>query len=104
MTVVADRLRVVVAPDGREVAFAVWGDPAGFPVLAMHGTPGCRLSRWPHEELYGTLGVCYVTHDRVGYGRSSRRRGRRIVDDLDDVRLIADELGCVRRGWYHRCS
>ena len=98
MTVVAERLRVVVAPDGREVAFAVWGDPGGFPVLAMHGTPGCRLMRWPDEELYGSLGVCYVTHDRAGYGRSSRRRGRRIVDDVDDVRLIADELGFERFG------
>ena len=98
MTVVAERLRVVTAPDGREVAFAVWGDPAGFPVLAMHGTPGCRLSRWPDEELYGSLGVCYVTHDRAGYGRSSRRRGRRIVDEVDDVALIADELGFERFG------
>jgi pimeloyl-ACP methyl ester carboxylesterase len=98
VTVVAERLRIVAAPDGREVAFAVWGDPSGFPVLAMHGTPGCRLSRWPHEELYGSLGVCYVTHDRAGYGRSSRRRGRRVVDDVDDVRLIADDLGFERFG------
>ena len=98
MTVVAERLRVVVAPDGREVAFAVWGDPEGFPVLALHGTPGCRLMRWPDEELYGSLGVRYVTHDRAGYGRSSRRRGRRVVDEVDDVRLIADELGFERFG------
>jgi pimeloyl-ACP methyl ester carboxylesterase len=96
VSVVAERLRVVVSPDGRDVAFAVWGDPAGFPVLAMHGTPGCRLMRWLDEELYGTLGVCYVTHDRAGYGRSSKRPGRRIVDDVDDVRLIADELGFDR--------
>jgi pimeloyl-ACP methyl ester carboxylesterase len=98
MSVVAERLRVVVAPDGREVAFAVWGDPEGFPVLAMHGTPGCRLMRWPDEDVYGSLGACYVTHDRAGYGRSSRRRGRRIVDDVDDVRLIADALGFERFG------
>lgn len=98
MTVVAERLRVVAAPDGRQVAFAVWGDPAGFPVLALHGTPGCRLMRWPDEELYGRLGVCYVTHDRAGYGRSTRRRGRRVVDEVEDVRLIADELGFERFG------
>ena len=98
MTVVAERLRIVAAPDGRKVAFAVWGDPAGFPVLALHGTPGCRLMRWPDEELYGRLGVCYVTHDRAGYGRSTRRRGRRVVDEVDDVRLIADELGFERFG------
>jgi pimeloyl-ACP methyl ester carboxylesterase len=98
MTAVAERLRIVAAPDGHEVAFAVWGDPAGFPVLSLHGTPGCRLTRWPDEELYASLGVCYVTHDRAGYGRSSRRRERRIVDEVDDVRLIADELGFERFG------
>ena len=98
MTVVAERLRIVAAPDGREVAFAVWGDPAGFPVLSLHGTPGCRLERWPDEELYGGLGVCLVTHDRAGYGRSSRQRGRCVADEVDDVRLIADELGFERLG------
>jgi pimeloyl-ACP methyl ester carboxylesterase len=98
MTVVAERLRFVAAPDGREVAFAVWGDPAGFPVLRLHGTPGCRLMRWPDEDVYASLGVCFVTHDRAGYGRSSRLRGRRVVDDVDDVRLIADEIGFERFG------
>src|SRR3954452_12321402 len=98
MAVVAERLRFVTAPDGREVAFAVWGDPAGFPVLRMHGTPGCRLMRWPDQAVYARLGVCFVTHDRAGYGRSSRLRGRRAVDDVDDVRLIADELGFERFG------
>ena len=98
MAAVAERLQVVVAPDGREVAFALWGDPAGFPVLSLHGTPGCRLTRWPDEMLYGNLGVCLVTHDRAGYGRSSRRRGRRVVDEVDDVRLLADELGFEQFG------
>jgi pimeloyl-ACP methyl ester carboxylesterase len=98
MTVVAERLRVVTAPDGREVAFAVWGDPAGFPVLSLHGTPGCRLQRWPDETLYASLGICLVSHDRAGYGRSSRRHGRSVVDEVDDVRLIADELGFERFG------
>lgn len=98
MTAVAERLRIATAPDGREVAFAVWGDPDGFPVLALHGTPGCRLQRWPDETLYESLGVCLVTHDRAGYGRSSRRRGRCVVDEVDDVRLLADELGFERFG------
>src|SRR3954451_8760632 len=93
MAVVAERLRFVTAPDGRDVAFAIWGDPGGFPVLRLHGTPGCRLMRWPDQAVYGSLGVCFVTHDRAGYGRSSRLRGRRVVDDVDEVRLIADERG-----------
>jgi pimeloyl-ACP methyl ester carboxylesterase len=98
MAIVAERLRFVTAPDGRDVAFAVWGDPAGFPVMRLQGTPGCRLMRWPDETVYAGLDVCFVTHDRAGYGRSSRLRGRRVVDDADDVRLIADELGFERFG------
>jgi pimeloyl-ACP methyl ester carboxylesterase len=91
-------LRTVTTPDGRTLAFAVWGDTDGFPVLALHGTPGCRLERWPDEDLYRGAGVCLVTHDRAGYGRSDRRRGRRIADEADDVRLLADRLGFERFG------
>jgi pimeloyl-ACP methyl ester carboxylesterase len=92
------RLRRLETPDGRTLAFAVWGDPEGFPILVLHGTPGCRLVRWPREELYADLGVCHVTHDRAGYGRSDRNHGRRVVDEVADVRALADELGFDRFG------
>lgn len=93
-----ESLRTLVTADGRTLAFAVWGDPAGSPILALHGTPGCRFDRWPREELYAELGACLVTHDRAGYGRSDRRRGRRVVDEADDVRALADELGFEQFG------
>lgn len=95
---VGDSLRTVITPDGRTLAFAVWGHPDGFPVLALHGTPGCRLERWPDDELYRSLGVCLVTHDRAGYGRSDRRRGRCVADEAGDVAVIADHLGFDRFG------
>jgi pimeloyl-ACP methyl ester carboxylesterase len=82
--------------DGRVLAYAIWGDRDGFPILSLHGTPGSRLERWPHEELYERLGVCYVTHDRAGYGRSTRRPGRRVADEAGDVAALADELGFER--------
>jgi pimeloyl-ACP methyl ester carboxylesterase len=91
-------LRTLETPDGRTLAYAIWGDPKGFPILALHGTPGCRLGRWPREELYADLGVCHVTHDRAGYGRSDRNRGRRVVDEVADVRALADALGFDRFG------
>jgi pimeloyl-ACP methyl ester carboxylesterase len=72
--------------------------PEGFPILALHGTPGCRLVRWPREELYAELGVCFVTHDRAEYGMSDRNHGRRVVDEVADVRALADELGFDRFG------
>lgn len=95
---VAQSLRTVVTADGRTVAFATWGDPNGFPILALHGTPGCRMERWPREGLYRELGVYVVTHDRAGYARSDRRPGRCVADEVDDVLLLADELGFERFG------
>jgi pimeloyl-ACP methyl ester carboxylesterase len=90
---VGERLRTLRTPDGRTLAFATWGDPDGFPILGLHGTPGCRFNRWPNEELFVRLGVFLVTHDRAGYGRSDRHRGRNVADEAADVAAIADELG-----------
>src|SRR5512133_2443201 len=95
---VGEPLRTLQTNDGRTLAFAVWGDPSGFPIMALHGTPGCRLQRWPNEELYQQLGVCVVMHDRAGYGRSTRRHGRSVADAVDDVIAIADQLGFDRFG------
>jgi pimeloyl-ACP methyl ester carboxylesterase len=95
---VGEPLRTLQTNGGRSLAFAVWGDPGGFPIMALHGTPGCRLQRWPHEELYQELGVCLVTHDRAGYGRSTRRRGRSVADAVEDVIAVADELAFHRFG------
>jgi pimeloyl-ACP methyl ester carboxylesterase len=95
---VGESLLKLETPDGRELAFALWGDRDGYPVLMLHGTPGCRLERWPDEDLYRRLGVLVVTHDRPGYGRSTRRPGRRIVDEVDDVVALADHLGLEQFG------
>jgi pimeloyl-ACP methyl ester carboxylesterase len=94
----AETLKTTTTIDGRTLAFAVWGDPKGFPVMSLHGTPGCRLNRWPNEEVYRSLGVRLVTHDRTGYGRSTRHPGRNISDEAADVVAIADALGIERFG------
>jgi pimeloyl-ACP methyl ester carboxylesterase len=91
-------LRTLETPDGRTLAYATWGDPDGFPILSLHGTPGCRLNRWPNEEVYVRAGAHWVTHDRAGYGRSDRNRGRSIADEVADVAALADELGFDRFG------
>jgi pimeloyl-ACP methyl ester carboxylesterase len=75
------------------VAYLDGGDPDGYPVFGLHGTPGCRLSRWPVDNVYGKAGVRYVTTDRAGYGQSSRRRGRVVADEASDVLAVADALG-----------
>lgn len=93
-----ESLSTTTTVDGRTLAFAIWGDTAGFPVMSLHGTPGCRFNRWPDEGVYSRLGVCLVTHDRAGYGRSTRHRGRSVADEAADVAAIADALGFEQFG------
>ena len=45
MTPVDSSKQIIVLADGRALCFAEWGDPEGFPVFALHGTPGGRLNR-----------------------------------------------------------
>ena len=88
------------APDGRRLTFAEWGDLGGAPVFALHGTPGCRLSRHPSEELIRSTGTRLITYDRPGYGGSDRHRGRKVADAASDVAALADWLGIERFGVF----
>ena len=97
MANVAVNARTVSTGDGRVLAYEAVGDPAGAPVFVLHGTPGCRLSgRHPDLSRVSAAGLRLVTYDRPGYGRSSRNRGRSVVDCVTDVAAIADELGIER--------
>lgn len=87
------RKQSIVVGDGRSVCFAQWGDPQGFPVFSLHGTPGGRLDRHPDESRYGAAGVRLITYDRPGCGGSDRLPGRSVVDCVGDVAAIADHLG-----------
>jgi pimeloyl-ACP methyl ester carboxylesterase len=86
----------VERPDGRVVCFASWGDPAGRPLLLLHGTPGSRFSRSPDPDLYGRLQAHVVTFDRPGYGRSTIQRDRTILSVADDAVAVADAVGWDR--------
>jgi pimeloyl-ACP methyl ester carboxylesterase len=92
----ASGTQTVAAADGRTLTVAEWGDPDGFPVFLLHGTPGSRLAGQADESTYAKVGVRVITYDRPGYGGSDRFRGRRVVDSVADVSAIADSLGIDR--------
>jgi pimeloyl-ACP methyl ester carboxylesterase len=89
-------MQTVTASDGRTLAIAECGDPDGFPVFWLHGTPGSRFAGQGYASAYADVGARAITYDRPGYGGSDRLRGRRVVDCAADVSAIADSLGIER--------
>ena len=89
-------LRVRLA-DGTDVGYVKAGDPAGHPVLHLHGTPGSRLevgvpaARRAAEDL----GVRLIALDRPGVGLSPFRRFS-IREYPQLVRGFAAALGLER--------
>ncbi|MFI8520017.1 alpha/beta fold hydrolase [Streptomyces sp. NPDC085481] len=89
-------MREVITDNGRILAVEEWGVPTGIPVVYLHGSPMSRLARYPDESLFRRLGVRLITYDRPGFGYSTPREGRRVVDAAADVAAIADALGLNR--------
>jgi len=83
-------------PDGRTLAVAEWGDPAGIPCFMIHGTPGSRIAWWLDPTIYARHGIRRFTVDRAGYGESTRRPGRIVADFVPDIVAVADTLGLGR--------
>jgi len=82
-------------PDGRVLGWAEYGDPAGAPVVYLHGTPGSRLSRPADTALDG---VRLITLDRPGYGRSTSVRRPSLLGVADDIAVLMTSLGVERFG------
>lgn len=80
----------------RRICYDTSGDPDGLPLFSLHGTPGCRLNRYPDSDRVAETGARLITYDRPGYGQSDRHRGRTVVDCVTDVTAIADALGIDR--------
>ncbi|MEU6204707.1 alpha/beta hydrolase [Micromonospora musae] len=82
-------------PDNRVLGWAEYGDPAGVPVVYLHGTPGSRLSRPDDAAL---AGVRLITVDRPGYGRSTPVRRPTLLGVADAVGALMASLEIERFG------
>jgi pimeloyl-ACP methyl ester carboxylesterase len=88
--------------DGRTVTYEEWGDPDGEPVFFQHGTGDSRLARHPDESLTASLGIRLITADRPGVGGSTRKKGRTLLDWIEDAAAVVDALGVEKfavAGW-----
>ena len=85
--------RFVTLRDGRRLAYAEYGDPAGEPAFYFHGTPGGYLEGQLLDEAARAEGVRLIAVDRPGYGDSDFKPGRRLRDWPEDVSDLASALG-----------
>ena len=78
--------------DGRRLGFAEFGDPSGKPVIIFHDLWGNRTMRHPDDNILKQLGIRLIGIDRPGYGVSTRKPNRTIMDVVDDTMLLASGL------------
>lgn len=83
-------------PDGRQIAWAEYGEAAGEPVVYCHGFPACRLEARLVADAARRAGVRLIAPDRPGFGASSPAWGRRIRDWPRDLGHLLDALGIAR--------
>jgi pimeloyl-ACP methyl ester carboxylesterase len=95
----AGDLRTVPIADGaRELAYAEYGDPAGAPVVFLHGTPGSRRLGGLLDSAAADHGVRLIAPDRPGYGSSDPWPDRSIADTAATVFRVLDDADVQTAG------
>ena len=86
-------MQTLVLADDRTLAYDLYGDPDGVPVIFSHGFSDSRLIRNPDDALTASLGVRMIAADQQGVGGSSPKPKRTMLDWGADMEQLADHLG-----------
>jgi pimeloyl-ACP methyl ester carboxylesterase len=87
--------RVIALADGRVMTVREYGDPAGTPVIALHGTPASRLM-YSAARSAGGFGLRLIAPDRWGYGETSAHPNPTLPAFAADIAHLADALAIDR--------
>jgi pimeloyl-ACP methyl ester carboxylesterase len=82
-------------PDGRKLEVRMAGPQDGEILLFHHGTPGAGLPFTPMVEAAAAKGLRTVMYSRPGYGTSTPKLGRKVVDAASDAAFVVDALGAT---------
>jgi pimeloyl-ACP methyl ester carboxylesterase len=97
-----DQKLIVDAPDGRRLAVLTAGPASGLPLLLHTGTPGGLVADPSMTAAAEARGLRLIMCCRPGYGASTPRPGRRVVDVTDDAAAVLAALNAaefVTAGW-----
>ncbi len=90
-------------PDGRHIGFTLYGDEGGAPVVNCHGGLVSGHDVGPADEDARALGLCVISPDRPGIGRTDRLPGYGLLAWVNtDLVALLDHLGVQRfsvMGW-----
>jgi pimeloyl-ACP methyl ester carboxylesterase len=81
-----------ISVDGRVVGIYEYGDPAGAPVMVLHGTPACGAGFAFADEPARSRGLRLIAPDRPGVGLSSRIGGYTVGDYPAQLGALADAM------------
>jgi pimeloyl-ACP methyl ester carboxylesterase len=92
-----------LARDGGTIEYLVSGPEDAPGLLLLHpGTPSAAVQYPGLTRVAAAAGMRVASYSRAGYGRSTRREGRRVADEAEISAAIADRLGHERfftLGW-----
>jgi pimeloyl-ACP methyl ester carboxylesterase len=95
-------VQTLTFPDGRQLDYRVSGPDGATPLVFHHGTPGSVVPVRAIERAAHARGLRLVTFSRPGYGESSRKSGRRVVDVVADTAAVLAAIGATESyiaGW-----
>ncbi len=84
--------RILRRPDGRALAYRIYGDPRGRPVLAFHEGLGSSLLPPQTDATAARLGLMIVAADRPGFGQSDPLKPYDPNTVAHDMRALCDAL------------
>lgn len=83
---------IMILSNGRQLGYAEYGDPNGFPIFFFHGFPGSRLQVGDFHTVAHIKHCRFFGIDRPGMGLSSFNKQHSLLSWADDMRELADFL------------
>ena len=84
--------------DGRNLAYAEYGNVKGIPVFYAHGGPGSSREGQFFHEVAIKYGFWFIATDRPGMGDSTYLENRTLLDYPRDISELADALDIDKFG------